>query len=248
MGAVVTLVMPFYLNSGMLAVQYQGWKDWSDELKERWHIILVDDGSPEPAIDVSRPKGLPKLSIYRVLEDRPWHQHAARNLGAHQADAGWMVLTDMDHVLSADAAQEILRRIDELEVNPKCIYMLDRVEGDTGDFTTDKAGNPKPHPNSFFLTKRLYWKIGGYDEDFCGLYGTDSMFKARAFVRGHKAHLHGVALRRFWRDLVADASTTTLQRKEGREPNAKRRILAEKAARGEAGVIKTLQFPWTQVL
>lgn len=241
----LTLVVPFYLNSGMLSRQYEGWSAWPSKLRNRIEIILVDDGSPEPAADVLRPERLPPLRIYRVTEDRPWHQHAARNLGAHVAGEGWMLLTDMDHVLSEDAARALLELLGRLD--PDAIYMLDRIEADTGLPTLGRDRRPKPHPNSFVVTRETYWKIGGYDEDLCGLYGTDSAFRDRAFRTARRGHIN-IPLTRYWRDLVPDASTTTLPRKEGREPGAKERVLAAKKARGEAGIVKVLRFDWERVI
>lgn len=241
----LTLVMPFYRNSGMLARQYQGWADWPGELKGRFEIVLVDDGSPEPAAGVSRPQGLPALRIYRVKEDRPWHQHAARNIGAHEASPGWLLLTDMDHVLSMVSAAALAMRIDRLDAGTA--YTLDRVEADTGKPTLNVEGRPKPHPNSFVMTRDLYWRIGGYDEDFCGIYGTDAYFRERAFRIGRRGHLN-IPLTRYWRDIVPDASTNGLPRKEGRDPLAKDRVLAAKRARGEVGIVKVLQSEWERVL
>lgn len=242
----LTLVMPFYRNSTMLERQFAGWADWAEKQKKRVKIILVDDGSPEPAAAIERPDGLPALEIYRVTEDRPWHQHAARNLGAHVAEDGWLLLTDMDHVLTDEAARCLFKAMDQGRLDPNAIYMLDRIEADTGLPTLNESGSPKPHPNSFVLTRDLYWRIGGYDEDYCGIYGTDGLFKERAFHIGRRGHLK-IPLVRYWRDLVPDASTDA-PRKEGREPGAKERVAREKAERGQAATVKTLQFPWERVL
>lgn len=243
----LTIVMPYYMNPGMLAAQYCEWLVWPARLKRRLSVIIVDDGSPEGhAVDVERPKGLPALSIYRVLKDIPWHQHGARNLGAHVAQ-GWMLLTDMDHVLPEESAAALLAAIDEGELDPASIYMLDRIEADSGLPTLGKDGKPKPHPNSFVVTRETFWTIGGYDEDFTGVYGTDRMFRDRAFSRAKRGHLN-IPLIRYWRDLVPDASTTTLERKEGREPYAKQQIMAAKIARGERDTVKVLQFDWERVL
>lgn len=240
----LTLVMPYYENPGMLALQYEGWRKWPETVKGRVEVVLVDDGSENaPTATVARPDGLPALRIYRVTENRPWHQHAARNLAAHVAEDGWMLLTDMDHVLGPVAAAALLlAKLDE-----ERIYTLNRVEADTGKPTLNDQGQPKPHPNSFVVTRELYWRIGGYDEDFCGIYGTDALFRERAFRIGKRAHLN-IPLTRYWRDIVPDASTNGLPRKEGRDPLAKERILAAKRARGEADVVKVLQFPWERVV
>lgn len=242
----ITLVIPYYRNPQQLALQYAAWAAWPDKAKRAINVVLVDDGSPEPAIDVPRPGGLPQLRIYRVLEDRPWHQHAARNLGAHVATGKWLVLTDMDHVLEADAARGLVKRIGLLD--PWTAYFLHRIEADTRLPTLGKDGRPKPHPNSFVMTRELYWRCGGYDEDYCGVYGTDGLFKQRLFTIGERGFLKHVPLVRYWRDIQPDASTTTLERKEGREAGAKNRIRAAKAARGEADKVTVLDFPWERVL
>jgi len=242
----LSLVIPYYRNPGQLALQFREWQRWSTKAKAQIEVVIVDDGSPEPAVDVPRPDGLPELSIYRVLEDRPWHQHAARNLGAHVARAPWLLLTDMDHVLTAEAADALLKRLHRLDAGTA--YFLHRVESTTGEPTKNERGEPKPHPNSFVMTRDLFWRVGGYDEDFCGLYGTDGLFKARLFAIAKRGFLKKVPLVRYWRDVVPDASTTTLPRKEGRKPGAREAVAARKAAEGRAGEIVTLNFPWERVL
>lgn len=234
--------MPYYRNPGMLGRQFENWAGWAGKRKRRLEVVLVDDGSPEPAADVPRPQGLPAFRIYRVKEDRPWHQHGARNLGAHVAKDGWLLLTDMDHVLTDDAVRVLFKRIDCGQLVEDTVYMLSRIEADTGLPTLNDRGQPKPHPNSFLMTRARYWEVGGYDEDLCGHYGTDSAFRCRL----GRIETLPVPLTRYWRALVPDASTNGLPRKEGRQPGVIKRIVAEKAARGESP--KVLDFPWERVL
>jgi hypothetical protein len=241
----LTLVMPYYDNGKMLALQYHLWTRWPGKHRNRLRVIIVDDGSPNaPAANVPRPHGLSQLEIYRVAEDIPWHQHGARNLGAHVAPEGWMLLTDMDHVLSAESAAALFKAIDRGGLDEGTVYMLDRVEADTGKPTLGRDGKPKPHPNSFVMTRATYWRIGGYDER-ATIYGTDKLFRERAFAMAQRGHLD-IPLTRYWRDLVPDASTTTLPRKEGRDAAAKRRIMAEITAAPEDR--KVLAFEWKRVL
>lgn len=238
----LTLVMPFYKNGGMLALQYETWVGWPEDVKERIRIILVDDGSPIPAVGVPRPEGLPEVQIYRVNEDRQWHQHAARNLGAHVAPDGWLLLTDMDHMLTAENAKALL----ESKLDEQTVYTLHRVEADTGEPTRGVNGEPKPHPNSFVMTREMFWRIGGYDEEFCGIYGTDGLFRSRIRKTAAQKHLGHVSLKRYWRDLIPDASTSA-PRKEGRTAGAKEKVIAAKIARGELDSVKVLQFEWCRV-
>lgn len=240
----ITLIMPYYNNPAMLELHYREWAKWPEDLRNDFRFIIVDDGSkPMFAADtVERPLFL-DIEIYRVLEDRPWHQHAARNLGAHVAPEGWMLLTDMDHLLEYSAAQALASSF----LAPGAVYMLDRIEATTRQRTLHpKTLQPKPHPNSFVMTREMYWKIGGYDEDFCGIYGTDAFFRNRIRRQAGVETLN-IPLVRYWRDVVPDASTTDLPRKEGRDPEAKNRVIARKKARGESDVIKVLQFPWERV-
>lgn len=243
---ILSLVFPYYLNSGMLALQYAEMTRWSDKAKAQIEVVIVDDGSPEPAIDVERPDGLPALRIYRVLEDKPWHQHGCRNIGAHEAEGPWLLLTDVDHVLTAEAADALLKRIDKLD--PGTAYFLHRIEADTGLPTVNAKGQRKPHPNSFVMTRDLYWEVGGYDEDYCGLYGTDGLFKTRLFATAKEGFLKKVPLVRYWRDIVPDANTATLPRKEGRKPGEREAVTARKAAEGRLGQIITLSQEYERVI
>jgi GT2 family glycosyltransferase len=242
----ITLIMPYYDNGEMLRVHLAAWHDWPADIRERFKVIIVDDGSPNaPAASVPLPANLIDVSIYRVTEDRPWHQHAARNLGAHVAADGWLLLTDMDHVLTAENAAALVRRLHKMDEGT--VYTLHRIEADTGEPTLGRTGKPKPHPNSFVLTKELYWRIGGYDEEYVG-YGTDGKFKERAFHVGQRGHLKRVALTRYWRGLVPDASTTTLGRKESEWHCDTKAIDRKKWQEGREDEILTLDFPWERVL
>ena len=39
------------------------------------------------------------IRLFRIREDRRWNWLAARNRGAHEAADGWLLMTDMDHVI-----------------------------------------------------------------------------------------------------------------------------------------------------
>ena len=242
----ISLVIPYYMNPSMLRAQYANFRTWPSKVRKGIKIIIVDDGSPrDPAANVPRPYGLPEIEIYEVLIDKPWHQHGARNLGAHVADPGWLLLTDMDHMLEAEPATDLFNMVVQERLDQRGCYMLDRIEADTREPTRAPNGVIKPHPNSFVLTRDLYWQIGGYDERATGIYGTDRLFRQRAFEIGMGMHLD-LALVRFWRDIVPDASTTTLPRKEGRDPVLRKKIMDEIARDPEAR--KVLDFEWQRVV
>lgn len=251
----LSIVIPFYRNERMLYRQYLTWaKEWSPALKDQLEIVIVDDGSPEPAAAVERPPGLPALSIYRIHEDRPWHQHGARNLGAHVAANPFLLMTDMDHVIPADTLAEVLAAADRgrvltfgrVDAPPALTWRA--YEWSTMAPTMRPDGSRKPHVNSFALSRALYWEIGGYDEDYCGVYGTDKLFRNRLFAAAREKHLPHAPLIRVSREVIPDASTRDVARKEGRDPGTKKRIAEDKRRRGAADKIKTLAFTWEKVL
>lgn len=256
----LSLVLPFYRNPRMLLRQIVVWRrEWSREQKARVEVVLVDDGSPvgETAAELLAECGLidlPPLSLYRVLEDRPWHQHGARNLGAHAATGRWLLMTDMDHVAPASTLAEVLRLLPDLGDDD--VLTFGRVDAPPtltwrADHWTEFArtrradGSLKPHVNSFAVSRDRYWRLGGYDEELAG-YGTDSQFRKHLFGGGSTTHhLDHAPLIRVDRSVIADASTTTYSR--GDRCNVKA-VLARKAAEGRAGRTTTLDFPWERVL
>lgn len=254
----LSLVMPYYRNPRMLRRHLLVWRsEWSDAARRDVEIVVVDDGSPdetaaEELAGVDR-TGLPEIALYRVTEDRPWHQHGARNLGAHVARAKWLLMTDMDHVVPRETLDEVLRRLPVL--GPRDVLTFGRV--DAPPTLTWKAshwpefprtrrddGSLKPHVNSFVVAKRHYWKVGGYDEDLCGIYGTDKDFRQRLFRLNPARHLEHAPLIRVGRETIADASTRGVDRKLPGRATLKKAAVRRKLQPGKA---TTLNFPWEKV-
>lgn len=199
----VTLVFAYYENPSMLALQWQEISKYPEPIKKQIAVIVVDDGSPRhPAGGVEQPKNLPKFSIFRIGRDIRWNQDAARNIGAHESTSRWLLLTDIDHVVPAPSLQALLSE----ERDPSNIYSFARIKFLGGE-------KRSAHPNSYFMTKKLFWEIGGHDEDFAGIYGKDILFKKRALRRAREVHLENVPLARVGSTFLADAGTHTISRK-----------------------------------
>ena len=236
----ISLIVPYYNNPRMLAHQYRTWAKYAEELRAQLEFIVVDDGSKQEAVDVERPEGI-NLKLYRIHKDVPWHWCGAKNLGAHEAEGKWLFLTDIDHVVPSKTWRELLKIEDE-----SFIYTLGRVNTQ-GERVLNKDKQPKPHPNTFFMTKEMYWKVGGYDESYAGLYGTDGIYRKRAFSIAPEKHLPNTCIVLYKRSDIPDADSD-LPRKEGRDPMARSRVTQKKQRMGEANVVKTLQFEWTRIL
>lgn len=259
-GPRLSVVVPYYRNPVMLDRQFWLWSNETPTgILDAVEFVVVDDASPESAWAVAQSttyaSQLPHFQLLRVKVDTPWHQHGARNLGAHVATGKWLLMTDIDHVIPPETLAALLAADDGDE---DCAFFFDRVDAPAGERwnpedwpmmapTLNREGKPKPHVNSFAITRDLYWKIGGYDEDYCGVYGTDSLFRKRMAAQSRRVQLP-LPLIRVAREVIQDASTTTLPRKEGRPRGVKAAIAHAKAKRGEADVVKVLQFEWERVL
>jgi len=222
----LTLIVPFYMNALFLEAQAERWRAYPDDLVAHLSIIVVDDGSPEPAL---KPIGVPSLRLFRIHEDRRWNWLAARNIGAHQAADGWLLLTDMDHVLTADTLRAVLYG----QHDPAVVYAFSRKE--------HTGVSIQPHSASFLMTRRMFWIIGGYDEALSGYYGSDGDMRRR-IVKVAPIHVLSDPLVRY--EYVEDSSTTRYQRKQP-EDAAVQRIIA---ARGPKWAPKTLSFQYHEVL
>jgi len=213
--------MAYYENRLMLIEHARCWNDLPRELARKLNVVVVDDGSPTvPARDALQSIPLPTLAsvqVWRMLVDVPWNQDACRNLGVKHAPTEWLLLTDMDHIVPPPTWERLMRG----PLDKRAVYRFGRVSA--------PAMEPyKRHPNSWALTKRIYWDCGGYDERLAGNYGTDGDFLVRVKHRRNIVDLAEVLVR-VPRDVVPDASTTTLKRKDPTEKDNIRRLLADRS-------------------
>lgn len=236
-----TLVMAYYENAGMLDKQIDAWAKLPDEIRSHLHVRIVDDGSPRAparknairATGLVGPGGIASFELYRVGVDVAWNQDACRNIGVRHAASQWLLLTDMDHVVP----EATWRRLMFSHLNKATVYRFARVSA------PDMAPY-KHHPNSWALTAKMYWRIGGYDETLAGNYGTDGDFlvRARGLTQIVELPQH---LIRVPREVVPDASTTTLQRKLPEQKDNIRRLIA---ARREGWKPLLFSFPYEREL
>lgn len=222
----VTFVYPYYQNAAFFARQVETWRGYPAELRTFLSAIVVDDGSPTPAVF---PEPMPlEARLFRIAVDVRWNWLAARNIGFHYAAPGWVLVTDMDHVVPEATFRSVIYGAHE----PDVIYAFSRVEH------TDAPANP--HSASFLLTKALFWTVGGYDEALSGHYGTDGDWRRRCAAVAPMHVLSDVLVRH---EFVQDASTTRYLRKQPEDAGARRII----AARGKRWTPKTLSFPYHEV-
>jgi hypothetical protein len=230
----ITLVYAYFENGSMLDRHLVEWNQYVN--KDHYRAIIVDDCSKrDPAIDHLKDKEHPfSIELFRINTDIPWNQNGARNLAMTHAQ-GWCLITDMDHLLSVGNAQKLL----DQTLDPKKAYRPTRI----------KAVNELPyksHPNSYILTQSLYWKAGGYDEAFCGYYGSDSTFRSQLLKITERVDLE-IPLILFSRSDIKDASTTDYGR-HGSEYHISKNPDLRKRKNRNLEPIPPLNFEWEQLL
>lgn len=230
----VTLILPYYENPGMLREQLASVRDLPSSYRGRINVIVVDDGSPtHPAL--AEEIGGSGLQIYRIDVDVRWNQDAARNIGVNHCETEWMLLTDIDHLVPQATWTGVLNG----KWDRDKAYKFGRV-------SAPAMTGYKPHPNSWFMTRKTYAKNGGYDERFAGFYGTDGDFRDRMEDNGIEVVMMKHVLVRVPRTLIADASTTTYLRKQPEDRSNIARIKSERAAHKDKKP-RTLTFPYHRV-
>lgn len=231
----VTLVYPYYENPRFLERQLEHWSGLPADLRAQVSVIIVDDGSPDhpaAAVLASRARAglaLPRATrLFRIDVDRRWNWLAARNIGLHYAAPGWVLVTDMDHVVP----DETLRAVVEGDHDPGVVYAFGRVE---------HTGQPlAPHSASFLMTRAMFWRIGGYDEALSGHYGTDGEYRRRVAATAPMHVLPEVLVRY---EFVDDSSTTRYLRKQAEDAAVRRLVSARRP--GWTPLVRS--FPYHEV-
>lgn len=159
----LSIVVTYY-NSPLAMDRFlQSCSDVESKVLDSIEVVIVDDASRVP-LDVqkiSRDHGSLQIRPFRVLNDIPWNHRSARNIGVHESSGTWILALDIDTLPDIEM---ILEKIEILDTDAHKFYLLNRVE-----FGTKK---PLPiHHDSFLITRSNYWKTGGFDENFAGMWG-----------------------------------------------------------------------------
>lgn len=237
----LTLCVPVYRNPAMLARQAEEWEKYSAGI----HVIVVDDGSPEPHAPIVSGT---RAEVYRILTDIGWNRGGARNLAATVARTEWIVHVDVDHLLPADSADRLLH----FKPEPGAWYRFPRWRVGAADETRKKDKVPRdmtfapihPHIDSYLIERSLFWRAGGYDEDYSGCLGGGTPFLKSLERRVPVSMLPDVMpLHVYTRDAVPDASDCHLSR----DPAEFTRRRKDKERRGDTVPHSPLRFPWERV-
>lgn len=230
----ITIITAYYDNPAMLEIQLDCIANYPEAIRKEIEYIIVDDCSPNFPAKLGKEYDF-DVKIFRTKIDVPWNQDFCRNLGAYQAENDWLLLTDIDHLIP--------RRTIEALYNPT--FFKDR-RFNVYKFARISAPDMqpyKPHPNSWLISNNFYrCVLKGYDERFAGHYGTDGDFRDRINQFTDIIQLD-LPLIRVGREVIPDASTTTLERKKPEDGAAIQRIKRER----QKAEPKVLTFEWDRV-
>ncbi|MAS96514.1 MAG: glycosyl transferase [Verrucomicrobiales bacterium] len=203
-------------------------------LLDRLQLVIVDDGSP---LKIT-PEKLPlNLAFLRIMENIPWNQGGARNLGVVYAPSEKIIMTDLDHYFTESALFGMLDR----KVPRKVIYKMPRYR---------EEQLVRHHPNTFLLCRSRFLELFGYDEEFSGNYGCDdAMFVNWQYMMGTSFRWLPEKCAVRLRDFDVERETHSLVR--DREQNLELLNLRTKALReygpGAGHSRKFLSFNWETV-
>lgn len=198
----LTVVFAYYESPQMLEYQLEQLGGLSRKFLNRIEILLVDDASPtSPALPIAAGFAQLPVSVFRINENRPWNQDAARNIGVAEASSSRVLLTDIDHVIPVETIEKLI----QLDPGAHAITFARKAH------FSDR--HIMPHVNSFFLSTASFWNAGGYDEDFAGWYGTDKLFRHRLESRVGVKLRSDLFLELVTGGSISDAKNTTFSRK-----------------------------------
>lgn len=169
----ITINLSYYNQNKVLKDHIYLWKSYSSETKKQFSFCVVDDCSKTPADEVLSGIDLSDLdiNIYRVTEDLYCNIAGVRNLAATVCETDWMVILDMDTMISEELAAQMLNLTNAESGN--CFKFNRRID--------NHIKNNQTHPAVCLLRKDDYWNVGGCEEDLVGHYGfTDPSFWYRA--------------------------------------------------------------------
>lgn len=185
----VSLIHPFWNDEKRLELQVQEWARWSNSACQNVDITLIDDHSDAPLELTSSQEQIIKdkdlsLSIYRILDDLKWNTPGSLNLGFTVAPKPWALTMDSDCFFDSQNWDRLL----EFKPRDDCLHKFNRKRFGATE-ASNWLENTRYLPCTILLHKKIFWAIGGFDEQFTGGrtggYGFfDNEFDWRADKRG----------------------------------------------------------------
>lgn len=173
----ITLGTTYYNNPENLIQYINHHIDYVD------HIIVVDDGSDNPASKYLQKDS--KISLYRVLKDYGFNSHGCRNLIMRQTTTDWNILMDVDRLfIDPEYAVHFIKN---KKLNKNTLYLFEMI--------VKHADSIHKSVNDFMIHKDHFWSVGGYDEELIGIRNGDRHFRLQLENFGDERVMTGVQAR-----------------------------------------------------
>jgi len=142
-------------NDGRWAVRT---KDGSENATPPWEILKEELSSIRGA--------RPDIHLIGLKENLEWNVGGKRNLLLKVANDwqpdGWVLLSDIDMEMSRSFLGDMLKITETSVDNALNMFKRRKADGKSSDTW---------HPGTLLMKSRLYWNMGGCDEDIVGTYG-----------------------------------------------------------------------------
>jgi len=172
----LSIIIAFYNSHEAVKrqVKYFSSMDLPDDIE----FILVDDGS-DPPHKIENYK-LKNLTLHHTNDKRPWTQGLARNAGVKLSKGEYLLLTDIDHILSKEAIMDGYNFTGDKMIFPRFFGVLledgtlsqkvpDLIEyGLHPEAPKSRRGlYASYHGNTYVLKRSTFDLLGGYNEKNC---------------------------------------------------------------------------------
>jgi hypothetical protein len=138
-------------------------------------LIIVDDGSVEPASNYLRPDD--KLKLFVVNNDLGFNSHGCRNLIVDQATNDWIVLIDIDRQFKDPEYTFNSLQLKKLYKDVRYLFVVHAPVWEKGMHYS---------VNDYLIHKDLFARAGGYDEEIVGQRWGDREFFKQLLSAGGK--------------------------------------------------------------
>lgn len=149
----------------MLREHYRVMEQYPLLLARYAELVVCDDASDAPAFHPTAACRV-DVRVFRIDPPHvPWSHRCATNIAARHARGEWLLLTDIDHLLTPGAAMALVGSLDVLDSSK--VYTLERR-------STQGTHNPKRHPDTWLIHRDAWRRMGGWDERYRGFYGQNA--------------------------------------------------------------------------
>ena len=149
----ISVIIPVYHNEKSLLKSLTFIADKFSE------IIVVFDGYKPDEKSLS---DIDFLEVKAIMNypDIPWGNARARNIGAINSNLPYLLFLDCDHTF-----KNLFIEDDLSFIVPSNVYKFKRIH----------KGKTAWPSGSILIHRDLFFKVGGYDERFCGHYGYEDL-------------------------------------------------------------------------